>query len=67
MNTDVLILFINATLVTVISCAAVIGILKKQYLPVIKEEEEKLKHAQKQEENNNTSNKDAKHDQGEGY
>ncbi len=41
MNVEVLILFINATLVTVISSIVVIVILKKQYLPVIKEMEKK--------------------------
>lgn len=62
MNVDVLILFINATLVTIISCAVVIGILKKQYLPVIKEEEEKLKNS-----HNHNTDKDEKYDEGEGY
>ncbi|WP_342388870.1 hypothetical protein [Salinicoccus bachuensis] len=52
MNIDVLILFFNATLVTIISCVVVIGILKKQYLPVIQEEENKQRNAQ----NNNRAN-----------
>ena len=43
MNIDVFILFFNATFVTVLSCVIVLGILKKQYLPVIQEEERKQK------------------------
>ncbi|MYL37351.1 hypothetical protein [Halobacillus litoralis] len=39
MNVEILILFINATLVTVISSVVVIAILRKQYLPIIKEME----------------------------
>ncbi|MYL19953.1 hypothetical protein GLW04_08650 [Halobacillus litoralis] len=39
MNVEILILFINATLVTVISSVVVIAILRKQYLPGIKEME----------------------------
>jgi hypothetical protein len=41
MNIDVFILFFNATFVTILSCVVVLGILKKQYLPVIQEEERK--------------------------
>lgn len=41
MNVDVFILFFNATLVTIVSCVVVLRILKKQYLPIIKEEERK--------------------------
>lgn len=41
MNIDVFILFFNATFVTILSCVIVLGILKKQYLPVIQEEERK--------------------------
>ncbi|ASF38871.1 hypothetical protein CEH05_06985 [Halobacillus halophilus] len=41
MNVEILILFINATLVTVVSSIVVIAILRKQYLPVIKEMEKK--------------------------
>ncbi|MCD2137857.1 hypothetical protein [Salinicoccus halitifaciens] len=41
MNIDVFILFFNATFVTILSCVIVLGILRKQYLPVIKEEEKK--------------------------
>ncbi len=37
MNTDVFILFFNAILTTVASSAIVIWILRKQYLPVIRE------------------------------
>lgn len=36
MNVDVLILFFNATITTVLSAAIVIAILRKQYLPVIR-------------------------------
>lgn len=43
MNIDVFILFFNATFVTILSCVIVLGILRKQYLPKIKEEEEKQK------------------------
>lgn len=46
MNIDVFILFFNATLVTIISCVVVIGILRKQYLPVIQEEENKQRNVQ---------------------
>ncbi|GGC75734.1 hypothetical protein GCM10007216_02820 [Thalassobacillus devorans] len=41
MNVEVLILFLNATLVTVVSSIVVIAILRKQYLPVIRELEKK--------------------------
>lgn len=41
MNIDVFILFFNATFVTILSCVIVLGILRKQYLPVIREEEKK--------------------------
>lgn len=40
MNVEVLILFLNATLVTVLSSVIVIGILRKQYRPVIRQMEE---------------------------
>lgn len=40
MNVEVLILFLNATLVTVHSSVIVIGILRKQYRPVIRQMEE---------------------------
>ncbi|SFF72693.1 hypothetical protein SAMN05216353_10719 [Halobacillus alkaliphilus] len=53
MNVEILILFINATLVTVISSIVVIAILRKQYLPVIKEMEKK----EKQEENTESEEK----------
>lgn len=36
MNTDVLILFLNATLTTVASAVIVIVILRRQYLPEIR-------------------------------
>lgn len=36
MNFDVLFLFVNAVLTTVLSAAIVIWILRKQYLPVIR-------------------------------
>ncbi|WP_028782202.1 hypothetical protein [Thalassobacillus devorans] len=41
MNVEVLILFLNATLVTAVSAIVVIAILRKQYLPVIRELEKK--------------------------
>ena len=53
MNVEILILFINATLVTVISSIVVIAILRKQYLPVIKEMEKK----ENQEENTESEEK----------
>ncbi|PSL42941.1 hypothetical protein B0H94_11224 [Salsuginibacillus halophilus] len=40
MNTDVFILFFNSFLTTVLSVAAVVWILRKQYLPVIKQLEQ---------------------------
>lgn len=45
MNFDVFILFLNATLIPIISAIVVIAIFRKQYLPVIKrlENEEKEK------------------------
>lgn len=45
MNLDVFILFFNAIFVTILSCVIVLRILKTQYLPVIKEEEEKQKQS----------------------
>ena len=36
MNVDVLFLFFNATITTVLSAVIVIAILRKQYLPVIR-------------------------------
>lgn len=59
MNIEVLILFINATLVTVVSSIVVIAILRKQYLPVIKEMEEKEKG---QEQKINSENKETNKD-----
>lgn len=56
MNIDVFILFFNATFVTILSCVIVLWILRKQYLPRIKEEEEKQK-ALHENSNNHISSK----------
>ncbi|MBY7144425.1 hypothetical protein KFZ56_15485 [Virgibacillus sp. NKC19-3] len=58
MNVEVLILFINATLVTVISSIVVIVILRKQYLPVIRkaeQEEEKVKELDRSDKHQSSS------------
>lgn len=47
MNFDILWLFVNATLTTVISAGVVIRILLKEYRPVIKKLEEKQPGQQK--------------------
>ncbi|SDZ78692.1 hypothetical protein SAMN05421743_101198 [Thalassobacillus cyri] len=52
MNIEVLILFLNATLVTVVSTIVVIAILRKQYLPVIRELEKKEEQEVKGEDEN---------------
>lgn len=60
MNFDVLILFFNATLVTILSCIAVIWILRKQYLPIIREEEEKQRNSKANAETEKTNNPEIK-------
>lgn len=55
MNIDVFILFFNATFVTILSCVVVLWVLRKQYLPRIKEEEEKQKVLQENGNNHNSS------------
>ena len=48
MNTHVIILFVNAMIATLLSSAVVIYILRKEYLPIIKEMEEKEIEREKQ-------------------
>lgn len=42
MNVEVFILFLNATLIPIISSIYVIVILRKNYIPVIKEKEKQV-------------------------
>lgn len=57
MNIDVFILFFNATFVTILSCVVVLWVLRKQYLPRIKEEEEEKQKVLQENGNNHNSSK----------
>ncbi|WP_175284965.1 hypothetical protein [Lentibacillus jeotgali] len=56
MNIEVLILFINATLVTVLSSVVVIAILRKQYLPAIRKAEQEEQNKERYNSNDDQEN-----------